>query len=263
MGDVKMIVTDLDKTLLRSDGSVSSYTSSVLRWCREQGKLIVFATARPARATVRFQKEIPVDYVIANNGATIVERGKTIYNNAFLEEVKQKLISCFCSEPSIMAVTVETGMCLYVSENQKGAQWNNREDWNPVFTDFSKPVAGESPKISVECENSSAFLQILKRYPDLYEDSHSGELWHQVMKRGSSKWNAVRLLCNRLNVSTEQIIAFGDDRNDLEMLQNCGVGVAVENAIPEVKAAARFVTKSSDEDGVAKFLEQSLPMQLK
>lgn len=73
-----------------------------------------------------------------------------------------------------------------------------------------------------------------------------------------AKWNAIKRLSTNFEVSSADIAAFGDDYNDIEMLQNCGIGVAVANALDEAKAAANFVCGSNDEDGVARWLEENV-----
>jgi HAD superfamily hydrolase (TIGR01484 family) len=79
-----------------------------------------------------------------------------------------------------------------------------------------------------------------------------------IMNREAVKANAVKLLVERYGYDMREIIAFGDDFNDVEMIKQCGIGVAVSNAIGEAKAAADFICGSNDEDGVAKWIEDNL-----
>lgn len=79
-----------------------------------------------------------------------------------------------------------------------------------------------------------------------------------VMNREATKLNGIRRLAKHYAVNLEEVAAFGDDFNDMEMLCACGVGVAVANAIPEVKAAADEVCGSNEGDGVARWIEERL-----
>jgi hydroxymethylpyrimidine pyrophosphatase-like HAD family hydrolase len=79
-----------------------------------------------------------------------------------------------------------------------------------------------------------------------------------ITARSAGKWNAVRALARDFGISAAEIAAFGDDWNDLEMIQGCGAGVAVANALEEVRAAADFICASNEEDGPAHWLEESL-----
>lgn len=99
-------------------------------------------------------------------------------------------------------------------------------------------------------------MNILRNYPEVYLLSNNGESWHQIMHTSSSKFNAIAFLSKHTGIASEDIISFGDDYNDVEMLQKCGVGVAVENAVNEAKAAAKFICETNEKDGVAKYLEK-------
>lgn len=79
----------------------------------------------------------------------------------------------------------------------------------------------------------------------------------QVMSTASTKWNGIKTMLEALGVERDEAVYFGDDNDDIEAIRNCGVGVAVSNAIGEVLEAADFITESNDEDGVARYLEKN------
>ena len=79
-----------------------------------------------------------------------------------------------------------------------------------------------------------------------------------IMNRAATKWNAIQALSVHFNISTTNIAAFGDDYNDVEMLKNCVIGIAVANALDEAKMVADYVCESNDNDGVAKWLEKNV-----
>jgi len=78
------------------------------------------------------------------------------------------------------------------------------------------------------------------------------------MEPGVNKWNAVKAVAEVYGIKPEEIMCIGDSNNDLSMIENAGIGVAVANAKPAVRAAAKLVTVSNDEDGVAQVIEQVL-----
>ena len=82
-----------------------------------------------------------------------------------------------------------------------------------------------------------------------------------IMNRKATKANGIRLLAQRHGISLEDIVAFGDDYNDIDMLKTCGVGVAMANALEAVKESADAVCSSNDEDGVAHWLANALTIQ--
>ena len=80
----------------------------------------------------------------------------------------------------------------------------------------------------------------------------------QIMHKDATKGKAISALAGHWGISSSEIVAFGDDFNDIDMLRECGIGIAVENAIAEVKAVADFVCGANDCDGIAKWLEDSI-----
>lgn len=76
-----------------------------------------------------------------------------------------------------------------------------------------------------------------------------------MMHKGATKINGILAIAKEFNILKNEIIAFGDDVNDKEMLQNCGLGIAMDNAIDEIKGIADCICESNDNDGVAKYLE--------
>ena len=79
-----------------------------------------------------------------------------------------------------------------------------------------------------------------------------------MMSPGHSKWRALSRLIDSEGLTAEQVICIGDEVNDLEMITHAGLGVAMGNAIPAVKAVAQYVTRTNEEDGVAHVVEQFL-----
>jgi hypothetical protein len=77
-----------------------------------------------------------------------------------------------------------------------------------------------------------------------------------VMQKEATKANAVAALANHWGIDKKDIAAFGDDTNDIDLLNYAGVGIAMDNALPEVKSAADMVCKSNDEDGLAEWVEE-------
>lgn len=92
---------------------------------------------------------------------------------------------------------------------------------------------------------------------DTYMTVAEGKLI-QIMSTAATKWNGIKTMLKAVGVSQNDVIYFGDDNDDIEPIKNCGVGVAVSNAIKEVLEAADFVTESNDMDGVAQYIEKNI-----
>ena len=90
------------------------------------------------------------------------------------------------------------------------------------------------------------------------QDSFSDKKWVEIFNKEVDKYNAIIEIVKKENIEPQDIISFGDGLNDVEMIRRSGVGVAMGNALPEVKENAKFVTLSNDEDGIKAFLEDYL-----
>ena len=117
-------------------------------------------------------------------------------------------------------------------------------------------------KILASSENPSFYDRIEAALTeDTYHTiAHSGVINRlvQVMSISANKWNGVKTMLEYFGISPQDAVYFGDDNDDIEAMKNCGVGVAVANAIDAVKAVADVVVESNDEDGVAQYIEREI-----
>ena len=122
------------------------------------------------------------------------------------------------------------------------------------FRDFYQP----SLKMCVEIFDIRK-AEILKTALSEYDCVRfSDGYWYKFTKAGVTKENAINMVCSACNIGLEDIIAFGDDFADIGMLKLCGVGVAMGNAINEVKESADIVIGTNNEDGIAEYLENEI-----
>lgn len=254
--NAKMILTDLDKTLLRSDGSISEHTKQVLKRCQERGILIVIATARYWIGAERYIEEMQPDYEITTDGTLIHQHGQEIYSCSMDIKDANRIIQDLLEQNAKTEITVAAGRqvfwnSLHISESEKL--------YKAVFNDYKKPLSCPINKIVAELSDSEIAAKIANRN-NCRLQGYRGENWYAFLPLGSGKIQAIRELAKSLDIPLSDIVSFGDDINDMEMLQICGMGVAVSNAVMDVKAAADYVTLSNDEDGVADWIEKNILM---
>ncbi|MCL2445602.1 MAG: HAD family hydrolase [Oscillospiraceae bacterium] len=254
--NIQIIVTDLDRTLLRSDKSISPYTAQVLNRCRAAGIKLVFATARPENACKRSVNTICPDAIVSNGGALARVGDEVVYRAAMDIETTNALLQQCQLQPSTGYITVETDKGFFVNKpvDKNDPGW---ADFRPAHhMDFKLGLDCEAYKIVVEIADATTAYALASDFPTVHVTSFSGEDWVQFADRAATKWNAIHHLAERWDIPTANIIAFGDDWNDIEMLRHCGVGVAVANALPQAKVAADFICARNDEDGVAQWLDK-------
>jgi len=247
---MKAIITDLDRTLLHTDKSVSEYTIDILKKCRNKGILIMAASARPIRDVLIFNNLIAFDAITATNGAVVCLPNDKL-EFGFSYESGEKLLSDILLDPDIF-LSVETSKGLY----------SNRDIpiWKPIIWDkFPKIPENLIPyKIIVSSKDKVIYENIESLLTDdLYYTIANNDLI-QIMDKKATKWNGVKHMLEYFDISPKDTVYFGDDNDDIEPILNCGIGVAVSNSIPSVLDIANIVVESNDSDGVAKYIEKNI-----
>lgn len=251
-----MILSDLGGTLICSDGSISERTKLTLKSCQNKGIYVVIATARYWIGAERYIEEIQPDYEITTDGTLIHRHGEQIYScNLEMEDMNQ-IIQDILARDDKTEITVAAGQRVFwnskhISESEKL--------YKAIYCDYQKPLSCRANKIVAALPDYETALEIANKNRCRLQ-SYRGENWYAFLPEMAGKVQAIRELANILNISLNEIVAFGDDKNDMEMLKMCGMGVAVDNAISDVKDIADSVTLSNDEDGVAEWLTKNVLM---
>ncbi len=253
--DTKFIVLDLDDTLLRDDKSISMYNRRVLQQCRERDILVLVATARPLRDVKRVCQGLALDGIISNNGASVYIKDELIHSSPIDGKGVKKIIQGFFKLYPKGQMIIESGDKLY--SNQSGVL----EGWEYVpieCIDLNTFQGDEVYKIIITGFGEEDCLdlgRVLPKEAYVVMGQHNHAM---IMKRSVNKATGLLSLLKLLNLKPQEGMAFGDDYNDLDILNIIGASVAMGNAIMPVKEAAKFITLSNEEDGVGAFLEDNV-----
>ena len=244
--NIKMIVTDLDGTILRDDKTVTDYTINILQKCRDKGIKLTFATGRGGTT----QMDLPIDLFdgfALTNGALAFADGKKIYSKPIPIPSARQLLTA--ADKAGVSVAAEIG-------GRHCANFNVGEIWEYLeyeMIDFNG-IDFEPHKIYAPV-SSLKTVELLKSLlpDDLYMTVTRDDL-AMVMHKDATKSKAIEALAAHWGIQQSEIVAFGDDLNDIDLLKYCGVSVAVSNALDEIKAIADFISDSNEDDGVAKWI---------
>ena len=252
--DVRMIVFDLDGTLLRSDKSVSEYSLSVIEECRKREIRIAVATARSEKAADKYIGGLHYDVMISNGGACVRCGGDIVSKWMLPAFEANRIISDALEHPLFQSITAETESGYYVAPELKPS---------PTYVqgipqNFADPLQEDVYKITVKFSNASAAQEIAERHPRCRVVGFSGEDWYRFAHQDANKMNAVKTAAEYTGIELKAIAAFGDDFNDIDMLRGCGIGIAMGNAAKEVKEAADAVCGTNDRDGAARWIEENI-----
>ena len=246
----KMIVSDLDGTLLRSDKTISAHSIEVLRSIEEKGIQLVFATARPPRDAFRLNPdELKNNLVICYNGAVIYNNKELIYSREMPLSTTREIFK-EAGRFGLNQISTEVNDVLH--SNFDVAKVFGSIPYTSV--DLDEYAFEKTHKVMIYAEEKipAGFIQDLPETCTVVV-TDQGTLC-QIMPRDVSKWNSIAHVLEDLEMDQQSVIAFGDDFNDMEMIQHAGMGVAMGNAVDELKTLADHVTVTNDQDGFAVFL---------
>lgn len=264
----EMVVLDLDGTLLNSEDKVSINSKKYLKKLKDLGYIIVIASGR-IYESVRYVLEDfdYVNYVITDAGVSCYDTrdDKCIFSNPIMNKTLNNFIKyydedCiymdFCAKNKIYKFSKEI-VDLYFIENVKN--WEN-------FISNHEDIAHISLNIKTNEKALSLASKLETIFPELsiniMQDSFSDKKWIETTVKGCSKYKAIISLANYLGIDDNKIVAFGDGLNDIDMIKNCKVGVAMNNALPVVKECANYITNyNNNDDGVIEFLREYLNVE--
>jgi Cof subfamily protein (haloacid dehalogenase superfamily) len=264
----RVIATDLDRTLLRTDGTTSDRTRAALGLAAARGAHVLAVTARPVRWMDRLVPEFgPVlPHVIAANGAVCYDLAeRRAYDfRAFDVATLPGLLERLRAAMPAAGIALETSTGL-VRELRFEPSVFDADETDPgrrvcEFEELLAGVGGDPvlKMIVAQRERHSADM-LAEALPAVEPVAHvtystvRGLL--EVGPPAVTKASTLAAWCRDRGVAAEDVVAFGDMPNDLPMLRWAGTSYAVANAAPEVLAAATHVTASNDEDGVAVVVE--------
>ena len=251
---VKMIITDLDRSLLDNERRITAYSKDVFQKCVEKGIVVVFATARPLRATRIFYDSILPRAVICHNGAVVYVHEKKIYQCGIESRVAAELLKTIMKKYPLINLAVEANDEIF-SNFDPGIYW---KDIISKELDVENLPRGNLDKIIIGLELIDDVNEAAKLLPGgLYIETSEGEVG-LIMNRGATKWNGIKELLKYFGIKEENTIAFGDDYNDIEMIEKCGTGIAMANGIDEIKSRAKYICGCNNRDGVAKWIEENV-----
>jgi len=253
-----MIVVDLDATLLRSDKTISDYTLKILNRCKRNGHMIAFATARSESECKVFADIVNPHAIISNRGAIVRLEDNIIHRAAISAATSNDLLVKFLNHPKVGFITAltEKNFLVNIPVEKHNPSWG---EYDPNgYTDFSMGIDCGTYKITVEIFDDVTADEIASEFSDIHVVRFSGEDWFSFANKSVNKWEGTKALAAYADFNLQNIVAFGDDFSDIEMLRECSLGIAMGNAINEVKSVANVICDTNDNDGVAKWLEDNI-----
>ena len=252
--NISIILSDLDGTLFHDDKSISDYSKKMIAEAQKRGVLFGFCTSRAKVNAAQFLDGIKPDILITNGGGLVHCGADKIYSCEFtVDEIRTLIKKTFevCGPDATLSVDNDHGLYCNTKEELGDKYWTHTD-----FADFNetamKMCIETLDREKIEKIASSIGIEKIDYLP------FSDIPWYKLSKKDATKEKAIEALCSHLKITPAQIAAFGDDFNDIGMLKLCGKGIAMANAIDEVKQISDGVCKSNEQDGVAAWIKENL-----
>ena len=270
--NIKMIGFDLDGTLLNSNKEISDYTRDVMREAVEQGVIILPATGRPLTGIPKPVMALPgIRYAVTANGARVVDvqEDKVLHEALLPYEKGKELLEIFAKYDTYREVYYE-GFGYATADMVE-----HIEEYMPIkpMIEYMRTTRRRVPDVEAMFHEKKMAVDKLQA---LFRDTETRDLAMKEVKEkvhgaavtsalgnnieangeDAQKGIALLKLGEILGIKKDEIMAFGDGSNDMDMIRRVGFGVAMENGIDEIKEAADYITVTNDEHGVAKAIEK-------
>lgn len=266
-----LIAIDLDGTLLTDNKSISQKNKLAIEKAREMGHIVCIATGRPYRASQLYYQELNLNTPIVNFNGAFVHHPKHKdfgYYHSPLELETAKTIIETCEAFQVKNIMVEIIDEFYLRYYDEVLIETFSMGESPVKFGNLHHILNEHPTsilIHPEDDHVGQLRELLKSaHAEVIDQRVWGAPWNviEIVKAGLNKAVGLQKISDYYSIPKERIIAFGDEDNDLEMIEYAGIGVAMENAIPELKNIANKLTSTNENDGIATFLEDYLNFKI-
>ena len=266
-----IIALDLDGTLTNSEKNITPRTFDALMKAQREGVRLVLASGRPTFGIAALANQLQLadygGYVLSYNGGRIIDWCKKTV--IFSQVVDQKLVPIlydFAEKAQLPIVTyLPEAILASKNEGEYLAEEARINGMSVVvaqnFVEEAMQIAGGSTKFLIPGEPEQLIQlesEMTATLSEQMEVFRSAPFFLELPPKGIDKAQSLQRLLTHLGLERESLMAFGDGFNDLSMIQFAGQGVAMANAVEEVKSIADFVTTSNEEDGIAHALEQLL-----
>lgn len=258
---IKMVVTDIDGTIYSPETGISPAVKSCVKELTENGIYVAIATGRSFSSTKNVADELGIQCpLICYQGGLINSYEGEILDVKYLNEhIAREIVKELRSRNIHMNVYVEDVLFVendndYIKDyvGDKGINYFKVNSFDELdFSKLNKILVIDHNTVLIE--NLIKELQI--KYPELYIVK-SQPIFCEIANKEATKGNAIKFLANKLGFTEKEVLAIGDQNNDIEMVLTAGIGVAMGNGTPEIKAVADYITTPVKEDGFVKAINK-------
>lgn len=259
---IKLLATDIDGTLLNSQHQLTPRTEEALKKVIQQGILVILATGKTRSSALDTIQRLNLDTPgVYSQGLMIYNADGTIRHQQSLDNhISEKIIRY-----------AETNQCSLLAYSDDQIYTSERDDYTDIVIRYHEPIPqAVGPLMALLSQrpfNKFMFVSEPEHITHIRDEltpliqgqatlTQALTNMLEVLPAGASKGAGLKRLLDDLNMNPQDVLAIGDGENDIEMIQLAGIGVAVANAMPKLKAVADYIVASNDEDGLVEAIER-------
>jgi len=261
---IKLIVLDYDGTLLNSKKEITERNFNALHAVLSKGIKVMVASARPFYRLRPMLKKLEIEdsdqYTISFNGGLVINNTaeEIVFSGSFSDKDVKEIVeigkqvgtNMFLYESDRILSNVEDKVYqrknpdvkFHVIENMEGFNFNNEKIYKIAYVNSPEKTKRLKSELPIEMFNN-------------YEITSSVPQFVEIVPKGVTKAHALNIIGNKLHISAEEMMAFGDEDNDLPMIEYVGCGIAMGNATEQIKRKADYITATNDANGVAQAID--------
>lgn len=270
MSNKHLIALDLDGTLLTDEKKISPKSKQVIQKAREAGHIVVISTGRPYRSSIQYYRELALNTAIVNfNGAFVhhpLDKSFGTYHSP-LDITTAKTVIETCEAFNVSNIMVEVIDDFYLRHFDEVFVQTFLAGQNPLDHGNLLNILKDDPTCVLIHPQDHHVKELRNLLIDAHAEVIDQRVWGapwpviEIVKAGMNKAIGLKKIADFYHIPQERIIAFGDEDNDLEMIEFAGQGVAMGNAIDDLKNLSNAITLTNEEDGIAVYLEEALNLK--
>ncbi len=258
---IKLVVTDIDGTIYSPESGIKDSVKECIKQLTNQGIIVAIATGRTYGSAKNVADRIGIKCpLICYQGGLVNSYDGEILDAKYLDEkTARKIIKDFRKRNIHLNVYVEDK--LYVEDDNKyikdyigdkGIDYFKVESFDELdFTKLNKLLAIKYDTNFID----NLIKELREKYPDIYVVK-SYDYFCEIANKEATKGHAIKFLAEKYGITTDEVMAIGDQNNDIEMIETAGIGVAMGNGTEEIKCSADYITDTVENDGFVKAVKK-------
>lgn len=264
---IKLIALDIDDTLLNSKGKITEATKQALDKALDQGIKVVLCSGRPLAGVTPYLKELGISgddqYVVTYNGGLVETVSGKVLSRKILDNQTYRRIVSYVTEHKMPYYVLDDQSNVYTSdrdvnriavvqawENQAGIYIRTPDELDPEFEITKAAIVGEKADLD------KFEAPVKAEFGNDYYVVRAGDYFLEIMNETANKGTGLENLTKILGFTPDEVMVFGDERNDLPMFDFAGSAIAMGNGSDIAKEHSTYVTDTNDNDGIAKALDK-------